>query len=206
MYENPYYHEFSASLDPQFIIWVIVSLAVVIALSMANTAVKPISFRCRGIKASGRRTRACRKVCAIRQADKNDKIAIVLPSGSWDKEFAAIWTVLACWQGMMYHGKGLYQWFCNRSYPFNDIMMAITIVMLAVISYLVVKWTIFLSIKVKVAILVRWYEINKVDVPPICEKWGAEDFFRRIAIKSRKRKKEKEASIIKGAKRTVNWQ
>jgi len=203
MQENPYYHEFTANLDPHFLIWVIASLIIVIALSMANTAVKPISFRCRGIKTTGERMRACRRACAIRIADKKDKVAIVLPSSSWDKEWAVIWTVLAFWQGMESHGKGLYQWFCNRAYPFNDVLMVMFIVMISVVSFFAVKAIIFLSIKVKVAILVRWYEINKVDVPPITEKWGASDFFRRIAIKSRKHRRESAVVIRKDAKRTV---
>lgn len=191
---NPYYHEFEASnLDPQFIRWIVGAFIVAVVLTAINTAVKPISFRCRGVKPSGERARACRRICAVRLADKKDRMAIVLPSSSWDKELAVIWTGIAFWQGIECHGAGLNQWFCNRFYPFDGPLMFLAVTFGLIAAYLTMKFILFLTVKIKVALLVRWYELNRVDIPAVAEKWGLCDFIHRAAVQAKKRKTAKAA-------------
>ena len=190
---NPYYHELAfTGIDPVFIRWAIGAIVTAILMTVINTAEKPISWRCRGIKPEGKRVRACRRIATVRLANvKKERKAIVLPSSSWDKELAMIVTGITLWQGVSCHGKGLHQFFINSEtfYPFAEFNWLATVTIATVICYVAVKKLLFAASLLKVAVIVKWYAYNGVDIPPVAEKWGLFDVTRRIAVKNAERAK-----------------
>ncbi len=189
---NPYYHEMGEMvIDPKFIVWSAVALAAAIVLTMLNTGIKPITWRCRGIDVTRSHMRAARRLCGVPFADRKENgLALVLPSTSWCRILAMIVTGIILWQGMSCHGYGLIQLCRNKFYPFNGIVFVLGLTIAVLIAYAVIRRMLRAAMLVKVAYLSRICKDNHVSLPPVIEKWGLGDIQRRAAILARKRKAE----------------
>lgn len=177
---NPYYHEFSFDgLDSKFVIYAVGSLVLAIILTVLNTRVKPISWRCRGIRVSGIKMRACHRKTGMKLAKPRSKgAAMVLPSTSWDKGLAAIWTAFVCWQGAIYHGAGLLQLLRNNFYPLDGAVLLLVIAVATMLAAWFARKVIYWSTIATVVLTAGWYRINGAELPTVIEKWGLSDVIR----------------------------
>ena len=187
---NPFYHELEAiSIDPQFIIWSVASLAIAIVLTILDTGIKPISWRCRGLEVTRSHMRAARRLCGVKYADKKKHgLALVLPSTSWCRILAMIVVGIMLWQGMECHGCGLIQLCRNKFYPINGAIFVIGLTAATMIAYAIVRRMLRIAMLAKVAYLARSCKANHTPLPPVIEKWGLGDVQRRAALLARKRK------------------
>ena len=196
---NPLYHEFTFNgLDPEFVKYLVLSGIAVIVLTMLNTSYKLISWRCRGIRAAGSHRRACRRTFALRGASlSKDEHAIVLPSTSWVRNLALIWTFAAFWQGYSYHGLGYVQLLRNK---FSFAAPIFFLVSLA-IAFPIVDWVarkvIFIAIFTKVWLIVLQYRLAHKKMPPVAEKWGLSDLAFQIRYRAKKREEARMKASMK---------